>query len=267
MMNKKFNKYHEQKWLNWTKTKTFFTFSIFIIWKMINDEKKNQMIIDIQTLNKIIMFDVYILSLKKEIIILLWNKKYILIINCFKFFHQWWIKWNHKHHFTISSHQNQKVWNIAIMKYKNFVIYIQRFIDFILWKQRTFAKIYINNIIIFSNIFEKHVEHLQTIFKILIFKWINILFIKSFLCYSSIKLLKQRMNALNMTISENKFAAISKLKFLLFFTQLDHYIDFMKYLWQHIFWYTFIIRFLQDRKILFNKKIKSMKNVYKKKII
>ena len=31
MMNKKFNKYHEQKRLNWTKTKTFFTFSMFII--------------------------------------------------------------------------------------------------------------------------------------------------------------------------------------------------------------------------------------------
>ena len=87
MMDKKFNKYHEQKQLNWTKTETFFTFSMFIIWKMINDEKKNQMIIDIQTLNKIIMFDVYLLSLQTEIITLLRNKKYILIINCFKFFY------------------------------------------------------------------------------------------------------------------------------------------------------------------------------------
>ena len=194
---------------------------------------------------------------------MLWNKKYILIINCSKFFHQWRIKWDHRHHFTVSSHRDQKVWNVTVIKYKNFVVYVQRLIDLILRKQWAFAKVYINDIIIFSNIFEKHVEHLRTIFKILAFKRISVLFIKSFLCYSSIKLLKQRVNALNMIISKNKFAAISKLKFSLFFAQLDHYIDFMKYLRQYISRYTFIIRSLQNRKILLNKKIKSMKNVHK----
>ena len=73
------------------------------------------------------------------------------------------------------------------------------------------------------------------------------------------------MNALNMTISKNKFVVISKLKFSLFFTQLNHYIGFMKYLRQYIFQYTFIIRSLQNWKTLFNKKIKSMKNVHKRK--
>ena len=71
------------------------------------------------------------------------------------------------------------------------------------------------------------------------------------------------MNALNMIISKNKFIVISKLKFSTFFAQLDYYIDFMKYLWQYIFQYTFIIKSLQNRKILFNEKIKSMKNVRK----
>ena len=68
-----------------------------------------------------------------------------------------------------------------------------------------------------------------------------------------------------MATSENKFIAISKLKFPLFFTQLNHYIDFMKYLRQYIFQYTFIIRPLQNQKTLLNKKIKSMKNVHKHK--
>ena len=199
------------------KKKTFFTFPMFVTWKIINDEKKYRMIIDIWILNKIIVFDVYSLLLQAEIIILLWNKKYISIINCSKFFHQWRVKQNHRHRLTVSSHRDQEVWNVAVMKYKNFAAYVQRFINFILWKQWAFARIYINDIIIFSNIFEKHVEHLWTIFKILTFKWISISFIKSFLCYSSIKLLKQQMNALNMIISENKFIAISKLKFSLFF--------------------------------------------------
>ena len=175
------------------------------------------------------------------------------------------LKWDHRHRFIISSYQSQKIWNVAIMKYKNFVVYIQCFIDFILWKQWTFAKIYINDIIIFSNIFEEHVEHLWTIFKILVFKRISVLFIKSFFCYSLIKLLKQWMNALNMIISKNKFVVINKLKFSLFFTQLNHYIDFVKYLWQYIFQYTFIIRPLQNQKTLLNKKIKSMKNVHRRK--
>ena len=41
--------------------------------------------------------------------------------------------------------------------------------------------------------------------------------LKDFLCYSSIKLLKQQVNALNMIISGNKFAVISKFKFSIFF--------------------------------------------------
>ena len=73
------------------------------------------------------------------------------------------------------------------------------------------------------------------------------------------------MNALNMIISKNKFVVINKLKFSLFFTQLNHYIDFVKYLWQYIFQYTFIIRPLQNQKTLLNKKIKSMKNVHRRK--
>ena len=73
------------------------------------------------------------------------------------------------------------------------------------------------------------------------------------------------MNALNMIISKNKFIAISKLKFSLFFTQLNHYIDFMKYLRQYISQYTFIIRPLQNQITLLNKKIKSMENIHKRK--
>ena len=153
---------------------------------MIKNEKKNRMIIDIWTFNKIIMFDVWSLLLQAEIIVLLRDKKYISTINCFKSFHQWRVKRNHRHRLTISSHRDQKIWNVAVMKYKNFVVYIQRFINLILREQWTFAKIYINDIIVFSNIFEKHVEHLKTIFKILTFKRISVLFIKRFLCYSSI---------------------------------------------------------------------------------
>ena len=265
MMNKKFNKYYEQEWLSWTKTETLFTFPVFVIWKMINDEKKNRMVIDIWTLNKIIMSDAYSLSLQTEIIVLLRSKKYILTIDCSKFFHQWRVKRDHRHRLTVSSHRNQKVWNVAIMKYKNSAVYVQRLIDFILRKQRAFAKIYINDIVIFLNIFEEHVEHLRAIFKILAFKRISVSFIKSFLCYSSIKLLKQRVNALDMTTSKNKFIAISKLKFPLFFTQLDHYIDFTEYLRQYISQYTFIIRPLQNRKTLLSKKIESMENVRRHK--
>ena len=55
------------------------------------------------------MFDVYSLLLQAEIIVLLRNKKYILIINCFKFFHQWRVKRNHRHRLTVLSHRDPKV--------------------------------------------------------------------------------------------------------------------------------------------------------------
>ena len=54
--------------------------------------------------------------------------------------------------------------NIAIMKFKNSILYVQRKINGFLRLYRYFARCYINNIIIFSRIAKEHFQHLKIIF-------------------------------------------------------------------------------------------------------
>ena len=50
-----------------------------------------------------------------------------------------------------------------MMKFKNSFLYVQRRIDFIFRNFREFARVYVNDIVVFFNIFEKHMIHLHSI--------------------------------------------------------------------------------------------------------
>ena len=53
------------------------------------------------------------------------------------------------------------------MGFRNLLIYVQRQIDNLLRLYRKYTKTYINNVVIYSLILEKHIEHLDLIFTIL----------------------------------------------------------------------------------------------------
>ena len=58
-----FDKLHESDRLNWTNEFIFFNYSVFCVWKEINDKKKNRSIVDIRDFNAIIQSNVYSLFL------------------------------------------------------------------------------------------------------------------------------------------------------------------------------------------------------------
>jgi hypothetical protein len=80
--------------------------------------------------------------------------------------------------------------NIVIIEYKGSPPYVQRIIDTILRPYRQFAHCYIDDIVIFFKIFEKHIEYLIIIFELL--NRIGIIFKNSkiYFDYLSIILLK-----------------------------------------------------------------------------
>ena len=86
------------------------------------NEKKT--IINIKRLNKIIVIDFYFLSLQFDIIVLIIECKYIIVINIARFFHQWLIRYKNKNKFIIVSHYGQKQFNVIVMKFKNFFSYV-----------------------------------------------------------------------------------------------------------------------------------------------
>jgi hypothetical protein len=101
--------------------------------------------------------------------------------------------------------------NIAIIKYKDSPPYIQRIMDIILRSHLQFALYYVDDIIIFFQIFEKYIEYLDTIFEL--FNRIGIIFKNSkiYFDYSSIILLGQRINDLNIIYAENRIAIFKDL--------------------------------------------------------
>ena len=154
-----------------------------------------------------------------------------------------------RHKLTVVSHRDFEQWNVAMMNYRNSSIYVQRQIDFILREYRHFAKIYVNNIIVFFNSLKKHLKHLKQIF--VLFKRMNIAFkfIKKILKYFTIFLLNQRVNNLNLIIVIDKLKVIFNLIFSQTFKQLEIYLSKIDYFRQYVFYYVQKILSLQQRKI------------------
>ena len=112
-----------------------------------------------------------------------------------------------------------------MMKFKNNSIYVQKKIDDILRTYREFAKIYMNDIVVFNQTLKKHLIHLNIIFQIMNFYDINFSSKKSFLNYFIVAFLNQKMNAFELIIAIEKLNAIIKLNFLYTFKNLKTYFN------------------------------------------
>ena len=59
MIDKKFDRLYEKEKMSWTEKFTIYDYLIFVIWKIVNDERKKRIIINIKELNKIFEFNAY----------------------------------------------------------------------------------------------------------------------------------------------------------------------------------------------------------------
>ena len=145
-VNKKFDVLHEQNKFEWTSKFTFYAFSVFVVWHMMYlpekaPQRKNCVMMNIRGLNKIIEFDVYSMSLQSDIISCVQGCKYISIMNCASFFHQWRVAEKDRHKLIVITHREFEQWNVIVMKWKNFSTYVQKKMDelfkkypYALWK-------------------------------------------------------------------------------------------------------------------------------------
>ena len=215
IINKKFDKLHEQDKLRWIIEIIFYDFSIFVVWRIIYISKKSIrkscVIINIRNLNKIIISNNYSMFLQIDIINLINDCLYISVINEINYFHQWFIKIIDCYKLIIVFHRDNEQWNVTLMNFRNNSMYVQRQIDWLLRKYREFVRTYMNDIVIFNKTFDEHLFHLNIIFQL--FKRMNIVIksIKTYLNYFSIVLLNQKMNSLNFITIEKKLKIIFKL--------------------------------------------------------
>ena len=253
--------------MKWTRNFIFFEYFVFVIWKIvIKDEKpikKKRAVIDIKKLNKIVVSDVYFMSTQIDITAAVADCKYISVIDAMKYFHQWKIKLENRYKQTIISHKNQKQFNVIVMNFKNSFVYVQRQTNLLLKNMRKFVRTFIDDIIIFSRIREKHLKHFEAVFERLFFYDVIFSAAKVFLDFSSLILLNQIMNALKLITAKKKLAAIIQLTFFRTLNAFEVYLKLIEWMRNYVSYYAQIIESLQNCKTIFLKK-KSIKNNFKK---
>ena len=115
---------------------------------------------------------------------------------------------------------------------------------------KKFIKIYIDDIIIFSQIFQNHLQHFRKVF--ILFKKLHIILNskKSYLRFLTINFLDQKISSLKLIIIQNKIKVIIKLKFSRNLYNLEIYLELTNWLWQYILYYVYITELLQECKTL-----------------
>ncbi len=66
-----------------------------------------------------------------------------------------------RHKLTVVSHRGQESFNVAVMGYENSPTYMQRQFDRLLQVYRQFARVYVDDIVIYSKKLEEHLAHLR----------------------------------------------------------------------------------------------------------
>ncbi len=259
LIDETFDKLHQQRKMHWIIELTVHDALVFVVWRMINDERKNRVVMNIKELNKIIEFDFYSMSLQIDIISAVTKAKFISIIDVAAFFYQFRVRISDRHKLTIMSHREQKYFSIAFMSFKNSSAYAQRRINIILQDLKHCCRAFIDDITIFSSTFEKHIKHLSVIFQRLLDYDIRLNSCKAFLNFSSIALLEQHVDEFDLHAIKNKIVVIFNWKFLSTLKALKIYFEFIEWLRNYVAWYAQKIESLQQRKILLLKNSSSQR--------
>ena len=257
-----FDKLHTQGRFTWIDRSTSFSFSIFVIWRDSSSNKKARVIVNIRDLNAVFQSDTYSLSLQSDIIQAVQRCKFIFVIDCASFFYQWRVHSKDRHKFTIVSHREQETFKMTVMRYRNSSIYVQKQIDRIL-RSFDFARVYVNDIVVFSKIMNEHLEHLRAVFRILKSNNISINSKKAFFEYSSVTLFDQHVTFFELFTDESKLQAISNLKFSSTLSQLKTYLELTNWFRQYIEKFVAISKSLQMRKTQLLQEALKFENVRK----
>ena len=275
LVDEVFDKLHAQGRMEYISQSIFHDYFVFAVWRIVSEsdesERKDRVIVDIRDLNKISLIDFYFMPLQADITSVVADCRFIFVFDATDFFHQWFVKIVDRHKLIVVSHREQKQFNVAVMKFKNFSLYVQRKIDDILRAFRDFARVYVNDIMIFSNTLEEHITHLHSMFQLLNSYDISLFSKKFFFDYSTVALLEQKMNAFDLTIATDKLKTIIKLDFPYSLKNLEIYLGLTEWLRGFVPFYAQKADALQRRKILLLRQSSftkgTIRKIYSKRIV
>ena len=115
------------------------------------------------------MPDAYPVPNQANILAAIQGATYISTVDCSSFFYQWRVKPQDRHKLIVASHRGQETFKVAVMGYRNSPAYVQRMIDRRLRLCRSFARAYIDDIVIYTKSLQlkDHLRPLDGVFRTL----------------------------------------------------------------------------------------------------
>jgi hypothetical protein len=203
-------------------------------------------------LNKIVERDAYPLPLQKDLLALLAKKPFISVMDATSFFYQWRVWPPDCRYLTVASHRGQETLTVAPMGYCNSVAYVQRQMDIELESHKAYARIYVDDLFIFSDSLDDHIVHINAVLDRLAKLRITLNPNKSYIGFPTVKLLGQKVNALGLAAAQDKLDAIASLDFPRTLKDLEIYLGLTGWLRRYVPNYSEVIKPLQERKTLLN---------------
>jgi len=102
---------------------------------------------------------------------------------------------------------------MVFIRFTNSPFYTQHFINWILKIYNDYCRVFIDDIIIFSNIFNDYIEHLENFFFLFRKKNININLEKFYIRYPIVELLRYYIDTLKIYFIKNRIQSFYKLEF------------------------------------------------------
>ena len=217
-------------------------------------KRKPRVVVDIRGLNRCTTSDSHPLPRQEEVISLLRGMTNISLLDGLAFFLQFGVQRDDWHKQTVISHRGREYFKVAAMGYKGSPPYVQRIMDKELRAFKDFVKAYIDDIVAFSESFDKHLDHLTKLFQLLVNLRVTISPKKTFLNYPSVTLLGQRVDAFGLAITEERIEAIAKLDFPTNLKALEHYLGLTGWMRNKVPYYAQKAEPLQREKTLLLKK-------------
>lgn len=168
VIDRTFDRLHSQGRMEWSQTHSPTGYPVFVVWRpsMKNGIpiQKGRVVVDVRDFNPLVVPDIYPIPLQADILASLAGKKFITVVDAMAFFYQWRTHPDDRHFLTVVSHRGQEVFNVAVMGFINSVAYVQRQLENLLREFRHFLRVYVDDIILFSDILEDHLHHLDQLF-------------------------------------------------------------------------------------------------------
>jgi hypothetical protein len=240
---------HAQGRMEWVHEASTFAHPVFVVWRKVHGEDKGRAVVDLRQLNKVAVPDSYPLPLVTDVMDSVRGKKFLTIVDATSFFFQFLVHPQHRDRFTIVSHRGLERSTVALMGFRNSPAYAQRFMDQLLKEHKTYCRAFIDDIIIYSDSFDEHLYHLETIFKLFQDKNIAISPSKSCVGYPSIELLGFYVDAFGMANTDYRIQGFKDISFPNTLKSLEGYLGAAGYLRTMIPYFAQIAEPLQKRKV------------------